>query len=101
MNLELKSFTNNNLLQNYRANFRPDSPLTNQALKILGIDKSDILTEEIETSGKKTNNFMNLLRSEQRNLKLLKTLREIFKKRKELKGENSNSNNTLKYRRKS
>jgi len=31
----------------------------------------------------------------------LKTLREIFKKRKELKGENSNSNNTLKYRRKS
>jgi hypothetical protein len=88
----VKSFSISNALQNYLVKFRPDSPLTKQALKILGIDKSEILTEE-SAKGKKT---MNLLRSEQKSLRLLKALREIFKKRKELKEENNNANNNLK-----
>lgn len=93
MNFELKSFSNNNALQNLLSNFRPDSPSTKQALNLLGIKRSEIIQDENDISGKKMkNNGYSILRADQKNLKLLKTLREIFKKRKELKSEMNKAN---------
>ena len=93
MNFELKSFSNNNALQNLLSNFRPDSPFTKQALKLLGINRSEIVQDENDIPGKQNkNNGYSILRADQKNLKLLKTLREIFKKRKELKSEMNKGN---------
>ena len=83
LNIEFKSFNAPSLLQTYLQNFRPDSPRTQKALKVLGLQandmkfwtKDDFKGIDAEIAG---------MYVENKNFRLLKIFKELHKKRKEV-----------------